>query len=96
MPENIDKIPAQEQEGFPEGYSAVYLPLFDEYDFRKGKNMTEEHALERMNDFLEDLNQQDAEIVSILSLTVTTPPTASTIGKGRKEKKMAIIKRSSD
>lgn len=95
MPENKHDISAQEQEGFPEGYSAVYLPLSNEHDFREG-DMTEEDALERMNRFLEDLNKQGAEIVSILSFTVTIPPTPSTMGRGRQEKKMAIIKRNSD
>ncbi len=80
----------------PEGLSAVFLPdLGPRNRYGDAQLPTETQALSNLNSFLQELNRQRADIVSILDVSVYKPPRPGVMS-GEGPKKLVIVRKKTE
>jgi hypothetical protein len=88
--EHTDEVPVVK-----EGLSAIVLPEIGKRDqFHDLGPVSQEEVLSTLNSFLEKLNQQGVDIVSILDIDVDMGRRGGVVGNVTETKKIAIVRKS--
>lgn len=87
-------VPAEQALDLPNGLSAIILPdLGGRNQFGNLEPIPEGEALGRLNSFLQSLNRQGVDIVSIVDLKVDMGFKPGVINRIIETKKVAIVRR---